>query len=83
MASVLTEPDHRKTDYVAPFEEAWTNARRWYHLPDSMKTAFRCVYLYGRIDGMAYVTDKKIERMAKTNSVRRHVKDSLRNMEGM
>jgi len=73
----------KNLDYAGRFEETWANARKWYRIPESMRNEFLCVYLWGRIDGMAYLTDKRIDRMSQSNAVRKHVKDSMRNMEGM
>ena len=70
-------------DFAGRFEETWANARKWYRIPESMRNEFLFVYLSGRIDGMAHLTDKRIERMMQSNYVRKYVKDSLRNMEGM
>lgn len=60
------------------FDLAWARACLFFPVTPEVREAARHVYITGRMDGMAYLTDKNIE----VQMIRQAHKTTIRGMEG-
>lgn len=63
------------------FQEAWERVQRFFKMAPELEWAARYLYSSGRIDGMAWLNQKNLDRQLQTAITRKNLKDTLRGME--